>query len=114
MSRRLWLPPGTEYERTHENQGAQDGHRDRDPGAGQTSDGERQDEASQAPIPARYIDRMSFDLNGKLIEEARLGPNVDANPLTAIRIENVRSGDKVAVGWIDNRGEGDRVETTVR
>ena len=73
-----------------------------------------QDEASQVPIPAHYIDRMSFELNGRLVAEAQLGPNVDANPLTAIRVENVRPGDKVAVSWIDNWGEGDRVETTVR
>jgi sulfur-oxidizing protein SoxZ len=76
--------------------------------------GWRQDEASQSPIPPYYIDRMSFELNGRLVAQARLRPNVDANPLTTIRLENVRSGDKVAVSWVDNRGEGDRVETTVR
>ena len=67
------------------------GRRDRDPGAGQTSDGKLwgQDEASQVPIPAHYIDRMSFESNGRLVAEAQLGPNVDANPLTAIRVENV-------------------------
>jgi sulfur-oxidizing protein SoxZ len=76
--------------------------------------GWRQDKTSQVPIPAHYIDQISFEFNGKLVAEAHLGPNVDANPLTAIRLENVRSGDKVAVSWIDNWGEGERVETTVR
>ena len=75
--------------------------------------GSRPDEETRTPLPAHYIEQMRYEINGRLVAEARLGPGVASNPLTGIAISNAQSGDRVTVHWIDNRGESDSAETLV-
>lgn len=69
--------------------------------------------AAGAPEPEHYIERMTFELNGKTVAESWLGPGVAENPLIRIGLANARDGDRVAVRWIDNRGGGERVDTVI-
>ncbi len=73
--------------------------------------GSRLDEETKTPFPAHFIEQMRFEINGRVVAEAHLGPGVAPNPLTGIAISNARSGDRVTVHWIDNRGESDSAET---
>jgi len=57
------------------------------------------------PMPAHYIKMMIFALNGKVVAEAALGPEVASNPLTTIVLDQARPGDRVSVTWTDTRGE---------
>ena len=75
--------------------------------------GRRPDEETKTPVPAHYIEQMSFEINGRLVAEARLGPGVASNPLTGIALNNARAGDRVTVHWIDNTGESDSAEALV-
>lgn len=52
-----------------------------------------------------YIERMTFELNDVLVAEAHMGPDVARNALTGISLDRAESGDKVAVYWVDSRGE---------
>ena len=56
-------------------------------------------------IPAHYINTIDFTLNGELAAQALLGPGVSRNPLVGIMLSGVRSGDRVAVKWMDNKDQ---------
>lgn len=62
---------------------------------------------------ANYIEKMIFELNGVVVAEARMGPGVAEDPLTGISLKKAQSGDKVAVSWIDTRGDTGSAETTI-
>lgn len=76
-------------------------------------DGRRFDGEVGQPVSAHYIERMTFSHNGRVIAELRMGPDVAANPLVGIAVEEVVPGDRVGVAWTDNRGESDRVAMRV-
>jgi sulfur-oxidizing protein SoxZ len=76
--------------------------------------GSRQDDETRRPVPADYIEKMTFELNDVVVAEAWMGPGVAEDPLTSITLKKARSGDKVMVSWIDTRGEGGSAEAIVR
>jgi sulfur-oxidizing protein SoxZ len=76
--------------------------------------GLRKDSKSGEMIPAHYIQKMVFQLNGTTVAEANLGPGVSKNPLIGISLTSAKSGDKVSVSWTDNKGESDSAESTVK
>ena len=66
--------------------------------------GQRKDSAGKI-IPAWYINEVSAALNGKVVMTAEWGPSVSKNPFLQFNIKGAKAGDKVAVSWVDNRGD---------
>jgi len=66
--------------------------------------GETMRSGSGTRVPPRYIETVRFRVNGVVAAEARLGPGVARNPLTAVRLKSASVGDKITVDWVDNRG----------
>ena len=64
-------------------------------------------------VPAHFIQRIVFELNGEQVAETHLGTGIAADPLLVIRVKGARSGDAVAVRWTDNSGERGGASTTV-
>ena len=62
---------------------------------------------------ANYIEKMIFELNGVVVAEARMGPGVAEDPEAGISLKKAKSGDKVAVSWIDSRGDAGSAETII-
>ncbi len=75
--------------------------------------GRRKDESTRQRIPAHYIETMTFELNGKVVAEASLGPGVAANPMTVIAIDHAEAGDQVDVRWKDNKGQRGGARATI-
>ena len=75
--------------------------------------GEQQGDETKQSGSAGYIDKMTFELNGTVVAEARLSPGVAANPLTSIALKKAKSGDIVTVSWIDSQGESGDAETLI-
>ena len=75
--------------------------------------GRRRDKKTKQLIPAYYIQKMIFEVNGSVVAEANLGPGVAKNPLTGIVLKGTRAGDKIKVSWTDNKGESGGAEATV-
>lgn len=75
--------------------------------------GWKQGGETKQSVPADYIDKMTFELNGTVVAEAWLGPGVAANPLTSIALKKAKPGDKVTVNWIDSRCESGKAETII-
>ncbi|QBK06317.1 thiosulfate oxidation carrier complex protein SoxZ [Hylemonella gracilis] len=74
--------------------------------------GLRKDAAGQT-IPAWFIQTVTAALNGKAVFSAQWGPSVSKNPFLQFNLKDTKAGDKVAVTWVDNRGETRTDEATV-
>ncbi len=64
-------------------------------------------------VPAHYIQKMTFSLNGKEVAATDLGPAVSKDPLIGIKLKGAKPGDKLKVAWSDNMGESASEETAI-
>lgn len=74
--------------------------------------GQRKDSAGK-PIPAWFIQQVSAQHNGKTVLEAQWGPAVAKNPFLQFVVKGAKAGDKIAISWLDNRGDKRTDEATV-
>ena len=74
--------------------------------------GQRKD-ASGALIPAWFIQSVTAKHNGKVVMEAQWGPAISKNPYLQFAVKGAKAGDKVAVTWVDNKGDTRTDEATV-
>ncbi|WP_310463379.1 thiosulfate oxidation carrier complex protein SoxZ [Sphaerotilus sp.] len=74
--------------------------------------GQRKDAAGKV-IPAWYIQEVSAALNGKTVLTAQWGASVSKNPFLQFNLKGAKAGDKVAVSWVDNKGDKRTDEATV-
>jgi sulfur-oxidizing protein SoxZ len=75
--------------------------------------GQRVDPKTKEKIPAHYIQKMVFSLNGKEVADANLSVAVSKDPLVGVKLKGAKAGDKVKVSWSDNKGEKGDAEATV-
>ena len=64
-------------------------------------------------IPAWYIQEVTAQLNGKTVLTAEWGPSVAKNPFLQFTVKGAKAGDKIAIAWVDNRGDKRTDEATV-
>jgi sulfur-oxidizing protein SoxZ len=74
--------------------------------------GQRKDNAGNA-IPAHFIQAITIDVNGKRVIQGQTGTSVSRNPVFAFKVKGAKAGDKVAVNWIDSKGDKRTDEATV-
>ena len=74
--------------------------------------GQRKDSAGKV-IPAWFIQELSATFNGKPVMSGEWGPAIAKNPFLQFTIKGGKAGDKVAVSWIDNKGDKRTDEATV-
>jgi sulfur-oxidizing protein SoxZ len=74
--------------------------------------GQRKDAAGKV-IPAWYIQEVSAAHNGKPVLNAQWGPSISKNPFLQFSVKGAKSGDKISVSWVDNRGDKRTDEATV-
>jgi sulfur-oxidizing protein SoxZ len=66
--------------------------------------GQRKDSAGKV-IPAWFIQEVSATHNGKPVMSAQWGPAVSKNPFLQFVVKGARAGDKIAITWLDNKGD---------
>ncbi|MDA0226204.1 MAG: thiosulfate oxidation carrier complex protein SoxZ [Proteobacteria bacterium] len=64
-------------------------------------------------IPAHFIQNLTVAVNGKTVIEGQISQAVSRNPVFSFRIKDAKKGDKVEIGWTDNKGEANKTETAV-
>jgi sulfur-oxidizing protein SoxZ len=74
--------------------------------------GQRKDSAG-ATIPAWFIQEVSAEHNGKTVLTAQWGTSIAKNPFLQFNVKGAKAGDKIAIHWVDNRGDKRSDETTV-
>jgi sulfur-oxidizing protein SoxZ len=74
--------------------------------------GQRKDGAGKI-IPAWYIQEVTAQLNGKTVMTAQWGPSIAKNPFLQFNVKGAKAGDKIAIAWMDNKGEKRMDEATI-
>ena len=74
--------------------------------------GQRKDSSGKV-ITAWYIQEVSATHNGKPVLSAQWGPSVAKNPFLQFVVKGAKAGDKIAISWLDNRGDKRTDEATV-
>jgi sulfur-oxidizing protein SoxZ len=74
--------------------------------------GQRKDSAGKV-IPAWFIQEVSATHNGKPVMAALWGPAVSKNPFMQFILKGAKPGDKVAITWVDSKGDKRTDEATV-
>lgn len=67
--------------------------------------GLRKDDAGK-PIPLWIITEVKARHKERVVLEAQFGAAVSKNPYLVFRFKGAAKGEKVAVAWVDNRGDG--------
>lgn len=76
--------------------------------------GQRVNPTTKEKIPAHYIQKMTFAVNGKQVAVTDLGPAISKDPLVGVRLKGAKAGDKVTVTWNDNKGESGSAEAVIK
>lgn len=60
-----------------------------------------------------FIQNVTVKLNGKTVIDGEISQAVSRNPVFSFRLKGGAKGDKIEVSWLDNKGESNRIESTV-
>ena len=74
--------------------------------------GQRKDSAGKV-IPAWFIQEVTAAHNGKTVLSADWGPSISKNPFLQFVVKGAKAGDKIAISWVDNKGDKRTDEATV-
>ncbi len=66
--------------------------------------GQRKDAAGKT-VPAWGIQTVSATHNGRTVMNAQWGHSISKNPFVQFSFKGGKSGDEIAVTWIDNKGD---------
>lgn len=66
--------------------------------------GQRKD-AGGKTIPAWHITELTASLNGKPVMKATWGTAISKNPYLQFKVRGAKAGDRIALSWVDNRGD---------
>ena len=66
--------------------------------------GQRKDAAGKT-VPAWFIQSINATWNGKTVMAAQWGTAVSKNPFMQFSFKGGKAGDKIAVTWIDSKGD---------
>lgn len=70
-------------------------------------------DAGGKPVPAWHITEVVVELDGRVVLAAQLGIAVSKDPFLQFTLAGARPGQRVAVAWVDTRGDRRRDEATV-
>jgi sulfur-oxidizing protein SoxZ len=76
--------------------------------------GTRKDKKTGQKIPAHFIQEVVCTHNGNTVMTANWGPAISKNPYLSFKFKGGASGDKVALSWVDNKGEKDSHEIAIK
>jgi sulfur-oxidizing protein SoxZ len=74
--------------------------------------GQRKD-ASGIVIPLHFIQSINAQLNGKTVFQAETSQGIARNPVFGFKVKGAKAGDKLAISWVDNRGDRRTDEVTI-
>jgi sulfur-oxidizing protein SoxZ len=68
---------------------------------------------AQSGQPLHFIQNITVKQNGKIVIESEISQAVSRNPVFSFRLKGGAKGDKIEVGWLDNKGETNKIEGAV-
>ena len=74
--------------------------------------GQRKNEKGEL-VAQHFITQVTATHNGKTVLNAQWSQAVSRNPFLGFKVKGAKPGDKITVGWVDNKGDKSSIETTV-
>ncbi|WP_407178074.1 thiosulfate oxidation carrier complex protein SoxZ [Bradyrhizobium sp. STM 3562] len=65
-------------------------------------------------IPAHFIQRLTFEHNGKSVFVANWGPAVSKDPYIKFAFKGASKGDELKISWVDNKGTSDSTTAKIQ
>ena len=75
--------------------------------------GAREDLETGELVPRHHITQLTFTNNGEAVMVANFSTAVSKNPYINFRFRGAKAGDTLKVGWVDNLGGSDELETVL-
>ena len=76
--------------------------------------GLQKDKKTGKKIPAHFIQEVVCKHKDTTIMTANWGPAISKNPYLSFKFKGGASGDKIALSWVDNKGEKDSHEIAIK
>jgi sulfur-oxidizing protein SoxZ len=76
--------------------------------------GLRKDKKTGEKIPAHFIKEVTAEHKGTSVMVAQWGVAVSKNPYLSFKFKGGAAGDTIKISWVDNKGESDTGETTIK
>ena len=76
--------------------------------------GTRKDKKTGEKIPAHFIQEVVCEHNGNTVMTANWGPAISKNPYLSFRFTGGNAGDTVKLSWVDNKGNSDSSEASIK
>jgi sulfur-oxidizing protein SoxZ len=65
-------------------------------------------------IPPHFIQRLTFEHDGKPVFIADWGAAVSKDPYVKFSFKGGRKGDEIKIGWVDNKGATDATSAKIQ
>ncbi len=76
--------------------------------------GRRINKESGEKIPAKYIQELTCEHDGKVVFVAQFGIAVSQNPYLAFSFEGGKKGDTLELRWNDNTGDVEKTKAKIK
>lgn len=72
------------------------------------------DKKTGKTIPAHFIQEVVCQHKGTAVMTANWGAAISKNPYLSFKFKGAAAGDTVSLSWVDNKGEKDSAEATIK
>jgi len=76
--------------------------------------GRRSNKETGELIPAKYIQELTCEYQGKVIFLAQFGTSVSQNPFLSFSFEGGEKGETLQLRWNDNTGDIEKTEAIIK
>lgn len=76
--------------------------------------GARKDKATGETVPRHFIQEISCEHNGRTVLSGVTGWGLSRDPYLAFGFQGGAAGDRITLRWVDNLGQSETLETTIR
>ena len=72
------------------------------------------DKKTGKTIPAHFIQEVVCQHKGTTVMTANWGAAISKNPYLSFKFKGAAAGDTVSLSWVDNTGEKDSADATIK
>ena len=76
--------------------------------------GLRKDKKTGNKIPRHFIQEVTAEHNGATVMTAYWATAISKNPYLSFKFSGAAKGDKITISWVDNMGESDSAQATIK
>lgn len=76
--------------------------------------GRNRDKTTNQLIPAHFIQELTVSLNQKVLVNCVMGASIAKDPYFAFMLKGGQAGDLIHIAWVDNLGNKDAVDHTLK